>query len=152
MKLAEALLERSDLEKRFEQIRARLYRVATVQEGDEPAEDPNDLLKEMHTVSEQLEKVIIKINRTNVKTTLEPYGTLADAITKRKQIMRKRGMIEGLIDSASVTGHRYSASEIKRIATVDVKELQKQIDKLSQAYREIDTAIQQANWTTDLSE
>ena len=38
MKLAEALMERSDLKTRIEQLAARLNENAKVQEGDEPAD------------------------------------------------------------------------------------------------------------------
>ena len=40
MKLAEALMERSDLKTRIEQLAARLNENAKVQEGDEPAKTP----------------------------------------------------------------------------------------------------------------
>ena len=46
MKLAEALMERSDLKTRIEQLAARLNENAKVQEGDEPAENPAELLDE----------------------------------------------------------------------------------------------------------
>ena len=44
MKLAEALIQRADHRKRLDQLRERLVRVARVQEGDAPAEDPAALL------------------------------------------------------------------------------------------------------------
>ena len=46
MKLAEALIWRADAKKRLEQLKTRLVRVAKVQEGDAPAEDPKALLAE----------------------------------------------------------------------------------------------------------
>ena len=46
MKLAEALSERADIQKRIQQLRSRLRRNALVQEGEKPAEDPHALLEE----------------------------------------------------------------------------------------------------------
>jgi hypothetical protein len=46
MKLAEALAERSDCQKRLEEIRDRLERSARIQEGEQPAEDPSELLSD----------------------------------------------------------------------------------------------------------
>ena len=46
MKLAEALIERADLQKRFDQLEERLQNNALVQEGEKPAEDP-EALKEL---------------------------------------------------------------------------------------------------------
>lgn len=40
MKLAEALQERADLQKRIDQLEARIQSSALVQEGETPPEDP----------------------------------------------------------------------------------------------------------------
>ena len=45
MKLAEALQERADLNRRIEQLRYRLGNNALMQEGEKPAEDPAALLR-----------------------------------------------------------------------------------------------------------
>jgi len=55
MKLAEALILRSDLQKRIEQLRHRLTNNAKVQEGDAPAEKPEALLKELEGSATELE-------------------------------------------------------------------------------------------------
>ena len=44
MKLAEALLLRSDLQKKIASLKERIARYSVVQEGDRPAEDPKALL------------------------------------------------------------------------------------------------------------
>lgn len=41
MKLSEALILRSDFQKKNEQIKERLLRSVKVQEGEEPPENPN---------------------------------------------------------------------------------------------------------------
>ena len=51
MKLAEALILRADLQKRLEQLRQRLILNAQVQEGEQPAEDPESLLRELDECS-----------------------------------------------------------------------------------------------------
>ena len=43
MKLAEALQERADLNRRIEQLNSRLYRNSKVQQGRNPEEDPAEL-------------------------------------------------------------------------------------------------------------
>ena len=45
MKLAEALQERADLKRSISDLSDRLQRVALVQEGEKPVEDPKTLLK-----------------------------------------------------------------------------------------------------------
>ena len=65
MKLAEALQERADLNRRIEQLRSRLDSNALVQEGEKPAEEPEQLLRELDGCVERLEELMAKINRTN---------------------------------------------------------------------------------------
>ena len=66
MKLAEALSLRKDLEKRISGLKERLENVVRVQEGDEPAENPTELLTELDRCLEQMEKLIYKINVTYI--------------------------------------------------------------------------------------
>ncbi|RIW38509.1 hypothetical protein D3H55_02950 [Bacillus salacetis] len=150
MKLAEALLERADLQKRLAQMSGRLERSAVIQEGEEPPEDPQSLLKEMKRSFKKLEELVGRIQKANALTELQPYGMLSDALVKRDMLMQKRQMLQALADQASLVEGRYSMSEIRRVPTVSVRKLQKEIDDLSKEYRILDTMIQQANWLTEL--
>ncbi|MDJ0556828.1 MAG: hypothetical protein QNJ68_20760 [Microcoleaceae cyanobacterium MO_207.B10] len=58
MKLAEALILRADSKKRIQQLKARLTRSATVQEGEQPPEDPQTLIAEIDTTIAQLLELI----------------------------------------------------------------------------------------------
>lgn len=68
MKLAEALSIRKDLQKRIQQLEQRIKSNVKVQEGDEPLEEPNELMKELHSCLVQLEELIGRINLTNINT------------------------------------------------------------------------------------
>ena len=68
MKLAEALMERSDLKTRIEELAARLNENAKVQEGDEPAENPAELLDELNRLYARLERLMTLVNLTNART------------------------------------------------------------------------------------
>ncbi len=151
MKLAEALLQRADYQKRVQQLRERLVRCAKVQEGETPPENPAELFKELDTITTQLRELVQRINRTNCVTKIDKYGTIADTLALRESIMLKRGILQAVIDAAALPEQRYSRAEIKMIATVNVRDLQKQADDLAKSFREVDTAIQQANWLTDLA-
>ena len=65
MKLAEALQERADLNRRIESLRVRLNTNAIVQEGEKTPEEPQELLKELNRCTVRLEELIKKINITN---------------------------------------------------------------------------------------
>ena len=68
MKLAEALNQRADLQKRIAQLKERLSNNVKVQEGDQPAENPEDLFSELSNSLKELETIIVRINKTNQET------------------------------------------------------------------------------------
>ena len=149
MKLAEALIERSDLQKRLDQLEDRLGSNALVQDGEEPAEDPVSLLAELVTLSASLEDLITRINLTNASVTVDGQ-TLTALIAKRDVLTKRIRITRHFLNTASQTGMRSRGSEIILKSTVPVRELQKNLDELSKILRETDTAIQAANWSNDL--
>lgn len=150
MKLAEALIQRADAKKRLEQLRQRLARSATVQEGEQPPENPQELIAEAGTVIDELTRLVKQINRTNAQTAFDETRSLTDALAERDELMMRRGLLSGAIAQATNTQPRFGRLEIKYFATFNIADMQKQVDALSQQYRELDTAIQQMNWTVDL--
>ena len=149
MKLAEALIERADLQKRLDQLEERLSSNALVQDGEEPAEDPMALLAELVTVSASLEDLITRINLTNASVTVEGQ-TLTALISKRDVLTKRIRIIRRFLNTTSQTGMRSRGAEIILKSTGPVRELQKNLDELSKSLRETDTAIQAANWSNDL--
>ncbi|HEY9875846.1 MAG TPA: DIP1984 family protein [Candidatus Obscuribacterales bacterium] len=150
MKLAEALILRADCQKRIEQLRQRLLRSAQVQEGEEPPENPQALIAELDAIVDELTDLIKRINKTNSLTTLHDNMTITDALAQRDTLLLKRSVYNSLVNAAAVTSNRYSRTEIKYFSTINVAELQTQMDRLSREYRELDTKIQAANWNTEL--
>lgn len=150
MKLANALSQRSELQTRLRQLESRLNNNALVQEGEEPAEDPMELLRELDDGYARLEELVSKINRTNNSTRLEGGATLSDLLARRDCLKGKLNAMRNFLDNASAQVRRHSASEIKIKSTVNVRQLQKQIDGLAKDLRELEEAIQEKNWTTEL--
>ena len=149
MKLANALSQRSELQDRIRQLEHRLNNNAQVQEGESPAEDPEELLRELEEDYTQLEALIASINRTNSATLVEGVP-LSDLLARRDCRKGKLGILRGFLDSASELVTRRTVGEIKIRSTVNVREMQKQVDRQSRELRELDEKIQEANWTTDL--
>ncbi len=152
MKLAEALVLRADLQKRLNQLRARLTQSAVVQEGEQPPENPQELLAELDQMLTQLQNLIVRINRTNLQATLSDGTTLTDALAQRDTLALHHSIISGLADAASNRVERYGRSEIRKLSTVDVASLRRQMDELARQRRELDMTIQAANWATDVLE
>ena len=149
MKLAEALSIRKDFQTRIEQLKVRIINNVRIQEGEQPAEDPTDLMKDLDSCLKQLEELIYRINVTNMHAksgdkTLTQLMAERDVLTKRVQVMRE------VFNQASSSSERYSRSEIKYVTTIDVKAMGKQLDKLSSQLRTLDVEIQSINFATEL--
>ena len=127
MKLAEALSIRAELQKKTEQLEQRLKSVVKIQEGDIPEESPADLLAELYQATAQLEKLLYRINLTNLYTVMD--GEPITAMIARKDVL---------------------TLEIKYVKTIDTAKLRKKIDTLSAELRKTDLKIQETNWTADL--
>ncbi len=149
MKLATALSERADLQRRISELGGRLNNNARVQDGEKPSEDPQELLTELNKNFERLEELIARINRTN-NNTKSGDVTLTDLIAKRDCLKQKIGIMRSFLNTASEKVSRYSKTEIRILSTVSVSDLQKEVDRLSKELRETDETIQGLNWTTDL--
>jgi len=149
MKLAEALSLRKDLQSKIAQLENRICNNVKVQEGDEPSEDPKELMKDLDSCLIQLETLIARINTTNMHTKVGER-TLTEMMAKREVLGKRISTLRNVFDRASGSQDRYSRSEIKYLTTIDIKSLSKQIDKLSQKLRELDIDIQTANFTTEL--
>ena len=149
MKIAEALMLRSDCQKKIEQLRQRLNRSARVQEGEQPPENPQSLLAELESSFSELTRLVQRINKTNTSTPLND-GTLSDALAQRDTLKLKCGALNSLIQSAAIVSTRYSQSEVKLVSTVDIAALQRQVDSVAREHRLLDAQIQQLNWEVEL--
>lgn len=151
MKLAQALILRSDTQKRIEQLKVRLLSNAKTQENEKPSEDPKLLLKELDKLTSELFRLICSINLTNSSAKFDGMS-LTEMIAKKDALTLKANVLREFATSASQKVDLYSNSEIKILSTVDVAALQKQVDALSKEIRELEMKLQEANWAVDLVE
>lgn len=151
MKLAEALQERADLNRRIEQLRYRLSNNVLVQEGEKPLEDPTALLEELESSLARLEWLIARINLTNCAIKVEGRS-LTELIARRDVLSLRAEAYRRLVEEASQNTHRATRTEIKILSAVDVPALQRQADDASRELRLLDNTLQATNWTADLME
>ena len=150
MKLAEALIERAELHKENAKLLERIKDNAMVQEGDAPAEVPDELIAQYERNMERFLVLVRRINETNSKTTFSDGATIADAIAMRDCLGAKHRAYQNIYSATTINVDRYSQNEIKFVRCIDPKKIQKQIDSLAKEYRELDTKLQGINWTVDL--
>jgi len=151
MKLAEALSLRKDLETRISKIKDRLENVVRIQEGDQPAEDPQELIGELDRCLVQLEHIIYSINVTNMQIVTEDGLTMTKLLAERDILKKRIDVLRHTFNEATNSGSRYR-NEIRYVTTIEVKPLRQQLDKFAQQYRQLDMKIQELNFTNDLVE
>ncbi len=130
-------------------MEVRLKNNARIQEGEEPAENPQELMEELNNHLNALETLIFRINKTNM-VTLSEGMRLTEMIAKKDVLALRISVLRSVAQSAMGSLERYSANEIRYVRTLDVADLQKQIDSYSRQLRELDVKIQQLNWLTEL--
>ena len=120
-------------------------------------DDPNreldrlqrQLLTEFDACVVRMEELLTRINITNCRTTVLGQ-TLTALLARRDALKIKLDGYRTLVNDASMTARRATRSEIKILPTVNVAELQKTVDATAKELRQLDNAIQAANWTTEL--
>lgn len=152
MKLAEALMVRSDLQKRLHSLQSRLNKNVLVQEGDEPNENPAQLLAEIFATQESLHELIIKIHKTNASVVFDDGRDLLSVLSQRDTLMAKHKTISTMLEHTSKEPDRYSYREIKWQTTIDVEGYQRQADDIALELRQLNIDIQAKNWAVELLE
>ena len=117
MKLAEALQERADLNRRIEQLNSRLYRNSKVQQGRNPEEDPAELISELDGCIARLEYLIAKINICNCNTKTPDGKSITELIAKRDCLKIKIDAYRDLAGNAKEVG-AYFMDKLKNLPHV----------------------------------
>ena len=151
MKLAEALQERADLNRKIDELRRRLGNVILVQEGEKPVEDPAALLEELNAALERLEYLMAAINLTNCHTKAGGM-TLTTLIARKDTLTIRLSAYRDLVYSAGQNTNRARGTEIKVKAALSAADLQKIADRTAKEIRELDNLLQETNWKTKLIE
>jgi cell division protein FtsB len=74
------------------------------------------------------------------------------ALARRDVLGTRQSVLRSAVGAVADSQARYSRSEIRLTRQIDVAAVRKQIDDLARERRELDTEIQEYNWTADLIE
>ena len=151
MKLAVALQERADINRKIEELKNRLKCNVLIQEGESPEEEPNSLKRELDSTIARLGVLIAKINLTNSQTVVDGK-TLTELIAQKDALQLSIYVFKEIIDVANQKTYRSQNTEIKIKTAISVVDWQKRIDALSKELRLLDIKIQETNWKIDLIE
>lgn len=148
MKLAEGLLLRADLMKKIEQLQNRIRPVLIVSDDKKPQEDPDKLLAQLRKAVQELEVLVIRINKTNNETNVDGEGSLMEALAKRDSLKMLSEKLRNIRFAAQIN----NSGDANLQTTIDIKKLQTEMDQTGRAFREIDSKIQEINWLTTLKD
>ena len=151
MKLAEALSRRAQLIEKASQLKVRLKDCIKIQEGDDPAELPGDVIAELDRILAELQALIYRINITNTLTQTDGR-TLTDLLAERDTLSLRVKILGEAVARLTEREDRYNRNEIKYVRVVDVKEFRRVYDRSAAMLRELDLKIQAAGWVTELIE
>jgi hypothetical protein len=151
MKLAEALLLRADIQKKLASLQARAQKYTVVQEGERPAEDPNDILTQVTAITGDLHRLVFAINTANLQYKLTSGESITEALAKRDSLVLHHRILVSVVESCTKPVERYGVKEIRWVATIDVPAIQKRIDDMAKQIRELNAAIQEAGWRVELA-
>ena len=152
MKLAEALLLRADIQKKLASLQSRLQKYVIVQEGERPAEDPKELLRQVEVMAGELRQLIFAINKANLHHAVRTGQTLTEALAQRDTLILRHSILQSVVDACAKPPDRYGVKEIRWVLTVDVAGLQKHADDLAKQIRDLNAAIQEAGWQVELEQ
>ena len=102
MRPAEALAQRADQNRRLQESKARIVRNAKHQEGETPAEDPNEPLREFGEVAASFERLVVRINTTNNRILLEDSLKMVEALPRRDALKLRHSLYKTLADEATL--------------------------------------------------
>ena len=88
--------------------------------------------------------------RSNLAARLPNGISLTDALAERDTLALRHSILEAVAEAATNRVNRYSRTEIRMVPTVDVGAVRRQADASARERRELDTAIQGINWSTEL--
>ena len=154
MLLGEALAERASKRKQLEQVEARAASVARYQEGEQPAENAEELLEKGRRLIGELRQLARRINRTNSATELDPGFTLTDALALRDSYAAQFKLVTAVADAGAggdgIGWARQLRSELQLVSAVQVPDLRAEADQIAESRRRLDVRIQQAGWSAEL--
>lgn len=150
MKLAEALLLRSDMQKNLLALQQRIQQNVLIQEGDEPSENATALIQQSIQLNQELYHLIGQIHLTNAQAVTEKEIPLITLLNQRDCYSAEHKILQQALNHAQRDSERYSVREIRWLKTISVQEIQKQLDGISTKLRQLNLEIQASNWHIDL--
>jgi len=146
MKLAEAMMQRADLDKKVSILGARLNDIALINKNYALEDEPKHLFEELNKSMKALSELVYRIHVTNMET-IDNGRTITAMLTKEEILKMRINTLIRIKESASIDS-RFD----KTIYTILINKakLQKELDECKDQLEKLDMKLQQLNWQTEL--
>jgi hypothetical protein len=122
-------------------------------EDEEPTGIPDELFKRYDADMARLEELVRRINLTNASAKMESGKSITEAMARRDCLSSMIRVYEEIYGGLTSHDREYRGEvRVKYVRHANYAELRDKINRLSQEFRVLDTAIQALNWTVELSE
>ena len=103
---------------------------------------------------DELQDLIRQINLTNSRSSIASGASLTAALAERDILRLRYSLLSSVAEAASGASQpaRQMRTELKFLSAVSVPDLRDWANDVAKRHRELDTAIQEANWTMELIE
>lgn len=158
MKLAEALNRRKELVAEISRDTNVLSQEWTIdsrqkEDFDEKAARLQNLKASLFVKHRELRILVERINKTNIMNTITHNGqtlSIMGAIVLRDSLDHQ-GINLQQLEGVALERKVATVDDIKYIPLISAKEIREERNRLAKERRELDSTIQQANWTVDLA-
>ena len=150
MKVGEALSKLKKEKSRLARLISLRKENVYVEEGKKTKFDPKELSKEINNKIEDIRKLKIQIQKTNLNINITGDDILlGEAIIKVNDLRSKIGKLSNLFEKERSLWYK-NKDEKEIIAQLDEIEIEDEIEKLEIEKVQLDNKIQITNWTTKL--
>lgn len=155
MKLGEALSQLKKEQSRLARLILLRKENVYTEEGKSTKFDPKKLSEEIDKKIDDIRKLKIKIQKTNLSTKLNAKDiresiTLAEAIIKINDLRSKIANLTNLFEKRRADYLFRDKEEKEMVAQLDELKVEDEIEKLEIEKVQLDNKIQITNWTTKL--
>lgn len=152
MRLGEALSKLKKEKSRLARLILLRKENVYAEKGKKTKFDPKKLSEEIDKKIEDIRKLKIQVQKTNLKTKVSGENiSLAEAIIKVNDIRSKLCSLSNLFEKKERYIFR-DKDEKEMIAQLDVLEVEDEIEKLEIEKVQLDNKIQMTNWTAQLED
>lgn len=150
MKLAEALMERKNLENDINGLNERISEEAITQKDYEVLDDLNLEFEKHIEQYDKYEEIVNKINEANSR--VYDGVTNLELLNKRKVLSKKYRDVKEiyLASKKPLKQEIYGDKIIEKKLNIDKMILKKELNKICKEARELEVKIQSRNWTIEI--